>query len=140
LDIVVKYRDRHTKTLRPRTPKHIHWVIDLLVKREHNRALALEFMKYLLESYDKIQPFRDKQEQRRCELRFCGPTALERFRELDGYGDYSVEFLSCVMELLSIEEKTGFDTAFMFKSVLEAIAKEKDIFSVAATATHNGRY
>jgi hypothetical protein len=48
LDIVVKYRDRFTKGSRLRTPKHIHWVIDLLLKKEHNRALTLAFVNYLL--------------------------------------------------------------------------------------------
>ena len=43
-DILIKYQEEGK---RMRTPKHIHWVIDLLVKKEHNRQLTLEFMKYL---------------------------------------------------------------------------------------------
>jgi hypothetical protein len=139
LDIVVKYRDKHTKTIRPRTPQHIHWVIDLIIKREHNRALTMEFVRYLVKCYDEIEPFADKQDQQHCALRFCGEESLRPFAELDQYGDYSVEFLAHVMELFGIEEKTGFAGAFMFKAVLNAFLNDKDIFSIAATASHNGR-
>ena len=139
LDIVVKYRDKRTKTTRPRTPQHIHWVIDLIIKREHNRALTMDFVRYLLKCYDEIKPFADKQEQQQCALRFCGQESLHSFAELDRYGDYSVEFLAHVMELFGVEEKTGFAGAFMFKGVLNAFLNDKDIFSIAATASHNGR-
>jgi len=71
LDIVVKYKDKFTKRV-VRTPKHIHWVIDLLIKKEHDRELT-------------------------------------------------VEFIGHIIELLSLEEKTGFEGAFMFKNVLQAL-------------------
>jgi hypothetical protein len=140
LDIVVKYRDRFTKGARLRTPKHIHWVIDLLLKREHNRKLTLEFVAYLLEMYDKVGPFLSCDEQRACVLKWSRPEALERFKELDQYGEHSVQFMACVMELLAIEEKTGFDGAFMFRGVLQSLADEKDIFRLVSAATHNGRF
>jgi hypothetical protein len=139
LDIVVKYRDRFTKGARVRTPKHIHWVIDLLLKREHNRVLALAFINYLLDAYDHVEPFRSLEEQQRCELKFSQPAALAPFLKLDRYGQYSTQFIACVMELLAIEEKTGFDGAFMFRGVLQALADEKDIFALVSAATHNGR-
>jgi hypothetical protein len=139
LDIVVKYRDRFTKGLRLRTPKHIHWVIDLLLKKEHNRALTLAFVNYLLKTYDEVEPFRCADDQRLCKLKFSQPEALAPFAELDRYGQYSIQFIACVMELLAIEEKTGFDGAFMFRGVLKALADEKDIFGLVSAATHNGR-
>jgi len=139
LDIVVKYRDRFTSGSRLRTPKHIHWVIDLLLKKEHNRSLSLAFIDYLLATYDQVEPFRSVEEQRNCRLKFSLPEAIARFAELDQYGQYSVQFIACVMELLAIEEKTGFDGAFMFRGVLKALAAEKDIFGLVSAATHNGR-
>lgn len=139
LDIVVKYRDKYTKTSVPRTPKHIHWVIDLLIKKEHNEKLTLEFIRYLLAMYDKIKPFSNKTEQQKCECRFTNPENLKKFEKLNNYGQYSVEFIGHVIELLSIEEKTSMEGAFMFKEVLEALSKNKDIFSIVSAATHNGR-
>jgi len=41
LDIIVKYKE---KGKRVRTPKHIHWAIDLLIKKEHNPELTKEFI------------------------------------------------------------------------------------------------
>ena len=138
LDIVVKYKDKYTKSV-VRTPKHIHWVIDLLIKKEHNEKLTLEFINYLFEMYDRITPFKTKEEQQKCELKFTNPENLKKFEELNKYGQYSVEFIGHVIELLSIEEKTGFDGAFMFKGVLKALKEKKDIFSIVSSATHNGR-
>src|SRR3989344_8042750 len=69
LDIVVKYKDKFTKKA-VRTPKHIHWVIDLLIKKEHNRSLTLEFIDYLITMYEQIEPFKNKVEQQKCELKF----------------------------------------------------------------------
>ena len=128
LDIVVKYQDKYTKGNRIRTPKHIHWVIDLLIKKEHKKELMLEFVNYLYNMYDKIESFKSKEEQRKCELKFTNPENLKRFDELNKYGQYSIEFIGHVIELLSIEEKTGFDGAFMFKDVLKALKEQKDIF------------
>ena len=139
LDIVVKYKDKYTKTSVPRTPKHIHWVIDLLVKKEHNKKLTLEFIDFLLGMYDKVECFKTKEDQLLCKLNYSKPENLDKFAELNKYGEYSVEFISHVIELLSIEEKTGFKGAFMFKKVLQALKDEKDIFSIVSTATHNGR-
>lgn len=138
LDIVVKYKDKYTKTV-PRTPRHIHWVIDLLIKKEHNEKLTSEFIKYLLDMYDRIEPFRNKAEQQRCELKFTNPENLRRFDELNKYGQYSVEFIGHVIELLSIEEKTGFEGAFMFKRVLTSLYEMKDIFSIVSSASYKGR-
>jgi len=138
LDIVVKFKDKYTKGAL-RTPKHIHWVIDLLIKKEHNKQLTREFVQYLLDMYNKVEPFRNKEEQQRCELKFTTPEKLERFRELNNYGQYSVEFIGNVIELLSIEEKTGLEGAFMFKKVLKALLETDDIFAIVAAATQTKR-
>ena len=82
LDIVVKYKDKFTKRV-VRTPKHIHWVIDLLIKKEHDRDLTLEFINYLFSMYDKIQPFKNKAEQQKCELKFTIPGKLKRYDSLN---------------------------------------------------------
>src|SRR3989338_5831264 len=65
-DILIKYQERGKRL---RTPKHIHWVIDLLIKKEHDRKLALEFMKYLRDMYDKVEAFKSKEDRKNCELK-----------------------------------------------------------------------
>jgi len=136
LDILIKYQELNKKV---RTPKHIHWAIDLLIKKEHNKELTLDFVKYLREMWDKVEPFKTKEEQQKCELKLTTTEKLKKFEELNQYGEYPVEFIGHVIELMMIEEKTGLSTAFMFKGVLDAIIQEKDIFSIVSKATQTRR-
>src|SRR3989344_9142607 len=59
-DIIIKYQEKGKKV---RTPKHIHWVIDLLIKKEHKPKLTIKFMKYLREMYDKVDGFKSKEDR-----------------------------------------------------------------------------
>lgn len=132
LDIVVMYKDRYTKS-QLRKPKHINWVIDLLIKKEHNRELTLQFIKYLIDVYDKTEPFKTKEQQQKCELKYTNEEDLKKFEVLNAYGQYSVELIGHVMELLSIEEKQ-FEGAFMFKRVLTKLYETEDIYAISNTA------
>lgn len=135
LDIIIKYKELKKRV---RTPQHIHWAIDLLIKKEHNKALVKEFVNYLLDVWEKIEPFKTKEEQQKCELKYTNPENLGRFEELNKYGEYTVEFIGHVLELIMIQEKTGSVKAHMFKEVLEAIRDDKDIFSIVSKATYRG--
>ncbi|MEW6222695.1 MAG: hypothetical protein AB1476_05255 [Candidatus Hadarchaeota archaeon] len=110
-----------------------------MIKKEHRKQLTMEFIKYLLEMYDRLEPFKNKAGQQKCEIKFTSPKNLGKFKELDNYGQYSIEFIGNVIELLSIEEKTGFEGAFMFKSVLTALLETEDIFAIVSAATQTGR-
>lgn len=136
LDIIVKYREPGKRV---RTPQHLHWAIDLLIKKEHDPNLTKMFVSYLLSMWDKVAPFRSKEEQQVCLLRYSGDEFLSKFYDLDKYGEYSAEFIAKVLELIMIQEKTGLATAFMFRDVLERIYEGKDIFSIVASAGFNGR-
>jgi len=89
--------------------------------------------------YEKVAPFRAKEEQQKCEVKFTNPENLKKFEELNKYEQYSVEFIGYIVELLSIEEKTGYEGAFMFKRVLTALYESDNIFSIVAAATQVGR-
>ena len=65
-DILIKYQESGKRL---RTPKHIHWVIDLLIKKEHNKKLTLEFMKYLRDMYNKVESFKNKEDRKKCILK-----------------------------------------------------------------------
>ena len=138
LDIVIKYRDP-SKSKNIRTPKHIHWVIDLLIKKEHNQELTMEFISYLRNMWDKLEPLKSKEEQLNIDKKLSSKDVLAKFKELDKYGEYSTEFIAYVIELFVIEEKTGMEGAFMFKHLFDALLAEKDIFYIVSKATHNGR-
>jgi len=136
LDIIVKYQEPEKNV---RTPQHLHWTIDLLIKKEHEPKLTIEFVKYLRAMWDNVQPFENKQEQQACRLSQSTPEKLAKFDKLNRYGDYSVEFIATVLELIMTQEKTGNAQAFMFKDLLDAIIDGKDIFCVVSSARYNGR-
>ncbi len=132
LDIIIKYKESGKRV---RTPKHIHWVIDVLIKKEHNKELTLEFVKYLRDMWGRVEPFKTKREQQRCELKETTHEKLKSFDELNKYGEYSVEFTGHLIELMMRMEKTGMDRAYVFKDLMEAIINEKEIFVIVSKAT-----
>lgn len=134
LDIVVRYKDN--KSSRLRTPKHIHWVIDLLIKKEHNRVLTLSFFAYLNDMYDKIERFKDREEQQRCDLEIGNEKNLKKFEELDQYWEYSIYFIATLIELFIRMEKNH-PNPFIFRDLMAALIQEKDIFYIVSKATHN---
>lgn len=136
LDIIIKYKEDEKRI---RTPKHLHWAIDLLIKKEHAPKLTQEFVKYLASLWEKVKPFRNKKEQQKCKLKFTNPANLKKFEPLNKYGEYSVEFIGHIIELMMLEEKTGNRKAFMFKGLLDAIYNDEEIFTIVSRASYNGR-
>lgn len=140
LDIIVKYQQRGKRL---RTPKHLHWAIDLLVKKQHQEDLTNEFVEFLIALYDQLQPF-DTQADRANRLEnqigvAVNGEVLERFQPLNEFGEYSVEFTGYILELMGICEKTGALNAFMFRRVLLAIRDGRDIFGIVSDAGYSGR-
>ncbi len=141
LDIIVKYRQRGVSRLR--TPLHLHWAIDLLIKKQHREVLTNDFVRFLLDLYNELPPFASLDDRTERLDHQIGDAisreVLERFQPLDAFGEYSVEFTGYILELMSICEKTGSANAFMFRGVLSAILEGRDIFSVASAASYRGR-
>ena len=140
-DIIVKYRQRGVRHMR--TPSHLHWAVDLLIKKQHREALTGEFVAFLIALYDDLRPFASLEDRAdRLERQIGNAVNRERlapFQSLDAFGEYSVEFTGYIIELLGICEKTGDPNAFMFRGVLSAIQAGRDIFSVVSAARHRGR-
>lgn len=136
-DILIKYQE---KGKRLRTPKHIHWVIDLLIKKEHNKELTLKFMKYLRGMYDKVGAFTSKKDRKKCNLNETRKEKLKPFEELNKYGEYKVDFIGHLIELMiKMEKNTPPDKpARVFKELMDAMIQEKEIFVVVSKATQIG--
>jgi len=133
-DVLLKYKEPRKRI---RTPKHIHWVIDLLIKKEHNKELTLRFMRYLREMYDKVNAFESKEDRRRCELKETIREKLKEFEELNKYGEYKVEFIGHLIELMiKMEKNTPPEKpARVFRELMEALLNEKEIFVIVSKAT-----
>lgn len=136
-DILIKYQEQGKRL---RTPKHIHWVIDLLIKKEHNRELTLKFMKYLRDMYERVESFSSKEDREKCILKETTKEKLKPFDELNKYGEYKVEFIGHLIELMIKMEKNmpPEKPARVFKELMDAMIQEKEIFVIVSKATQIG--
>ena len=136
-DILIKYQELGKRL---RTPKHIHWVIDLLIKKEHNKELTLKFMRYLRDLYDKVESFKSKEDRKICILKETTKEKLTPFEELNNYGEYKVDFIGHLIELMiKMEKNTPPEKpARVFRELMDTMIQEKEIFVIVSKATQIG--
>ena len=147
-DLLLRYRqkDKNTKSgwSRIRTPKHIHWAVDAIIKMHHNSNETKNFLNFLIDLWDnQIQPLKTDEERNLLldveKLKKEANTEASKYPQLANKGEYSIKFLYLIAKLLMIQEKTNLSTAFMFKSLLKALEAHKDIYKIVSIATHNRR-
>ena len=136
-DILIRYKELGK---RMRTPKHIHWVIDLLIKKEHDGPLTLRFMKFLREMYDRVDAFSSAADRLACVISGTDSAMLEPFIALNQYGEYKIEFIATLIELMIRMEKNTppGKPAYVFKELMDALIEEKEIFVIVSKATQTG--
>lgn len=139
-DILLKYKKKEGDNWsRQRTPKHIHWAVDVLIKHYSEPKETDLLLKRLLEIWEKTNPI--KTEEEREELLKTENLLSEvneeakDYPKLAGKGEYSVKFLILIAKLLMVQEKTNRNDAFMFKRLLEQLKAHNDIFRIVSTAT-----
>ena len=145
LDLLIKYRqkiknDKNTKWSRIRTPKHIHWAVDILIKMAQKKDLVKEFLNILIDIWDRTKSHQNHNERDNLlmskELPEFNEEDMKRFNELNNYGEYNVRFLILLAKLLMQQEKNNMYDAYMFKNLLDSLKKGEDIFRIVYTATH----
>ena len=133
-DILVKYKKNNFKI---RTPKHIHWVVDVLMKMQSNNSLTKEFLKKIRNCWDKSIGLSDNDFETLKDLIEEGMKdfQISDYQALDDFGEYPIEFLYVLMQLLVIQEKTNKKDAYMFGSIIDELLKDDyDIFTIVSTA------
>ncbi|MGB9677149.1 MAG: hypothetical protein ACPLZ9_00885 [Candidatus Ratteibacteria bacterium] len=100
-DFIVKYKEPGKKE---RTPKHVHIIIEMYVKYAYSSDLTLKLKDYFLTMFKHIKPATEFPPS----LQYFKPEYIEQFKELDKVGEFSVEFLMVVTELIYIQEKTNY--------------------------------
>ena len=59
---------------------------------------------------------------------------------MNSYGEYDVEFLLVLMQLLAVQEKTNRADAYMFGKIIEELLEaDTNIFKIVSTAGYGGR-
>lgn len=141
-DIIIKYRQLiNNKWTRFRTPKHIHWAVDILIKQNEKPRETKKFIEFLLNYWDTVQPITSKKEREKLlnieTLKTEVDEESSNYQNLANRGEYSIKFLLLLAKLLMYQEKTNNSQAYMFKKLLEQLKDSPDIFSVVSTATHH---
>jgi len=72
-------------------------------------------------------------------LQIFRPEQVGQFKELDQYGEYSVEFILVVTELIMIQEKTNYPNGTMNLTLFKKFRNREDIFSVVSAATFRNK-
>ncbi|MCK4663645.1 MAG: hypothetical protein KAT68_12315 [Bacteroidales bacterium] len=143
-DLLLKYRqkDYNSKSgwSRIRTPKHIHWAVDVLIKMNSEKGKTKEFLTFLINYWnDEVKPIKSIEEQEELLSEdFVNQINNEskNYSDIANKGEYSVKFLLLIAKLLMYQEKTNLETAYMFKNLLKALKEGKDIFKIVSIATH----
>ncbi len=138
-DILIKYKKGD---LRIRTPKHIHWAVDMLIKLQCQKRLANKFLNKVKGIWNTCSPLQNNDFDTLKSLVENGmeQIELEQYEKLSSCGEYPVDFLFVLMLLLSTQEKTNRSDAYMFGSIIdELLETDYDIFKVVSTAGFTGR-
>lgn len=138
-DILIKYKKDN---LRIRTPKHIHWAVDMLIKLQCQKRLSRKFLLEVKSIWNNCFPLQNNDFDTLKELAESGLSNIDikQYDKLNGYGEYPIDFLFVLMLLLSTQEKTNRADAYMFGNIIdELLEAEYDIFKVVSTAGFTGR-
>ena len=138
-DIVIKYRKNGTRI---RTPKHIHWVVDVLMKLQGNEELTRQYLLAIQNCWNSCVPLLNNNYETLKTLIETGERDIDikKFFSLNVFGEYDVEFLYVLMELLAVQEKTNRADAYMFGNIIqELLETDRDIFKIISTAGYGGR-
>ena len=134
---IVYYEDG--KSLQGRTPRHIHWAVDLLMKKHFDEKLTNGFIDAVRSKWDECTELKDNDfiTLKTITERYEKEINISKYKTLNDYGDYSVEFLLIVLILMMYEEKTNFPDAYLFNNILELLSKEDaDIFTIISLLSH----
>lgn len=139
-DILLKYRQKEGDGWsRIRTPKHIHWAVDMMIKHYSEPHETDVLLDSLINLWEQTTPLKSKEDQEKL----LSPDKLlpevnseaQKYNKLAGKGEYSVKFLILLAKLLMVQEKTNRNDAYMFRDLLEKLRKHNNIFEIVSTAT-----
>ncbi|MCD6492879.1 MAG: hypothetical protein J7K36_03635 [Archaeoglobaceae archaeon] len=125
-DFIVKFREPGK---RERTPAHVHLIVEMYVKYAYNPSLTLKLKEHILTMLRSIKPVNLFPPT----LQFFKPQHIEPFKDLDKVGEFTIEFLLVVTELMAIQEKTNYPEGSLTESLYKDFGV-KDRFQVIQKA------
>ncbi len=142
-DFIVTYSigEKHPK---PITPSHTHWVVDLLLKMQKKESLTKQFINELIEVREKCQPAENNKKETLISITEKCTTLIDvsHYEDLNDIGLYDITFLSILLPLLIIQEKTNYgEDAKMLKNIFNELSKDKeelDIYRIINASKYRG--
>lgn len=145
-DIKVNYKDLDDSDFR-KTPKHIHWIFDIMIKKEHKPEEIKEFVNFLQVKWNDLSSSQCSSELR--SLHNWSKTIedlfedikedISSFNEFDNFWYFPKDFLALFWYLMILQEKNNRSDAYMFKNMLEWIMKDEyNPYKIISIAT--GKY
>lgn len=136
-DIIIKYKEEGKRI---RTPKHIHWVTDILMKMQADELLTKNFLKEVQKDWNESKPLKENNLENIKTIIDESNVKIDEYEELNDYGEYDIDFLYVLLKLLMVQEKTNRNDAYMFGRIIDKLLEDKiDIFSIVSSAGFNGR-
>ncbi len=98
-DLLLRYRQKDENSMsgwsRIRTPKHIHWAVDVIIKMHHNSDDTKKFLQFLIELWDnKIRPLKTEVERNSLlnveNLKNEANAEASKYPELANKGEYNI--------------------------------------------------
>jgi hypothetical protein len=128
-NFAIKYRKSPEKQ---RTPRLIHFIIDLYIKRTGNLELTNQLIDHIIVNVvGKVLPIPSFPPT----LTTFSSATARNFAELDNYGDYSVELLLVVLELMVARRKTVSPGDSKFLDFFRKYRDGADLFTIISAAT-----
>ncbi len=139
-DILVQFQDTNIPGTKKRQPSHIHWAVDILIKKENEEELTNEFLKEMLKRWEEVKPLKNREMGTIIEnLKLSRDRGfITKFSGLNEHGFFTMEFIIHLMEILMLQEKSNYPDAYMFRRVVQKILEFKDLYSIISTATQTG--
>lgn len=146
-DLLIKFIQKDEKRIsgwsNVRTPKHIHWTVDMLIKLSHYPDETKKLVNFLIGIWKKTVPNKSAKERNESldlvEYIKKNRKNITKYAALNNKGEYSIKFILVLAKLLMQQEKNNNRKAYMFLHLLQKLKVGEDIFSVISKATHNGR-
>ena len=128
-DFIVKYREPGR---RERTPKHIHMVVDLFMKRATDPMLTEKLLDHIVDNIClQVRPSPTNDPS----LQIYKAQDALNFAGLNGAGEYTIEFLLVTLELIQTQEITNYPSGNGHYRLYTLLRNGDSIFSVVSAAT-----
>lgn len=132
MDFIVRYRETGKRI---RTPAHIHIITDLYIKRENDLLLTNTLVDHILQT---IIPNLNMSNSYPPKLQIFTSQHISSFLNLNKYGEYDIEFLLVIIELLLLQEKTNYPNGKLHINLYQKFRNGADIFSIISAAIYRG--